>query len=322
MSKLIKTAAIAACSLAACGLTWGAAQARTDAETKAIVVKFNTVSFMKPNPAEAARLSSSDFVDHDGPVDHDAFLKMVKQMASQPARPGGNSGPPPPNLILAHGDYVLFVTESNTKDPTAPGQTYVADNFDLFRVNAAGKVAEHWDNFTKSATPGGPPGGGLPAVVDDANAGDEAENASPATHTRTDAQTIAIVNKFNADAFAPAGDKAALAAETSEDFFEHHPPSGTPEATKSEFLEHFGANAPKRSGPPPGAGGGAGGPPAPFLTLPFGNYVLVVTKQTLPDPTAKGQTYDAEGFDLFRVNNRDQVAEHWDNGTKMAKNPA
>ena len=46
--------------------------------------------------------------------------------------------------------------------------------------------------------------------------------------------------------------------------------------------------------------------------------MLVVAKQTLPDPTAKGKTYDAFGFDLFRVNNHDQVAEHWDNGTNRA----
>ena len=303
----------------------GVVQARTDAETKAIVLKWNTVAFMKPNPTEAAKLTAPEFVDHDGPVDHDGIMKMIKQMASRPARPGGGGGPPPPNLTLAHGDYVLLLTEQNTPNPTAAGKTYIADNFDLFRVNAAGKVAEHWDNFTKSAgPPSGPPGGGLPRVVDDAGADDAAGNLSPTEHKRTDAQTIAIVEKFNADAFTPAGDKQALASEMSEDFYEHHPPSGTPEATKSEFLAHFGPDAPKRSGPPPGApNGGAGaapsgGPPAPFLTLPFGDYVLVVAKQPLPDPTAQGKTYDAFGFDLFRVNNRDQVAEHWDNGTKRA----
>ena len=302
----------------------GIAQARNDAETKAIVVKFNTVAFMKPDPAAAARLTAPEFVDHDGPVAYDAFMTMIKQMASRPARPGGGGGPPPPNLILAHGDYVLFMTEQNMRDPTAPGKTYIADDFDLFRVNADGKVAEHWDNFTKSAgPPSGPPGGGLPAVTEDAGADDTAGNLSPSDHKRTDAQTIAIVEKFNTDAFTGAGDKQALNSELSDDFYEHHPPQGTPEATKSEFLAHFGPDAPKRAGPPPGApNGGAGstasGPPAPFLTLPFGDYVLIVAKQSLPDPTAAGKNYDAFGFDLFRVNNHDQVAEHWDNGTKRA----
>lgn len=141
----------------------GIAQARTDAETRAIVMQFNSDAFTKPNLSAVTSLMSPDFVDHDGPVDHDAFLAMVKNMAHMPTRAGGSGGPPPPSLTLVSGNYVLLMTKQRQADPTAPGKTYEMDMFDLYRVNADGKVAEHWDSMTKSTAPPGAPSGGSAA---------------------------------------------------------------------------------------------------------------------------------------------------------------
>ena len=131
---------------------------------------------------------------------------------------------------------------------------------------------------------------------------------------RTDAETKAIVLKFNRDAFM-GGDKAALPNEMSDDFIEHHPPSGTPERTKAEFLSHFGKPMKRNPSMPMGP------PPAPLFTLVSGNYVLLVTVSNMPDPTMPGKTYQADNFDLFRVDDAGKVAEHWDNGTKRAPAP-
>ena len=135
---------------------------------------------------------------------------------------------------------------------------------------------------------------------------------APAAFARSDADTQAIVMKFNVDAFVKHDAKAA-AAEMSQNFIEHHPPQGAPERTRAEFLAMVAR--PMRA--PPG-GGPASGPPPPDLIQVFGNYVLFMTKMQLPDPTAPGSKYDADWFDLFRVDAAGKVAEHWDSGTKRA----
>ncbi len=165
MSKLIRTATLAAFGLA---LTMGAAHARTDDETKAIVLKFNADAFGNGDKAALPGETADDFFEHhptgaaQSPEGKRAdFLAKFGKKQNRPAGAGAG-GPPPPALVLVSGDYVLFVTKMNQPDPTAAGKTYEADWFDLFRVNADGKVAEHWDSGSVRAMPKGAPGGPPP----------------------------------------------------------------------------------------------------------------------------------------------------------------
>lgn len=51
--------------------------------------------------------------------------------------------------ILAEGDLVNLVFVSVHADPKAPGQTYTSTWFDLFRLDAQGRIVEHWDPDTR-----------------------------------------------------------------------------------------------------------------------------------------------------------------------------
>ncbi|MCV2363911.1 nuclear transport factor 2 family protein [Paucibacter sp. DJ1R-11] len=51
--------------------------------------------------------------------------------------------------IMAEGDLVNLVFVSVHPDPKAPGQTYTSTWFDLFRLDAQGRIVEHWDPDTR-----------------------------------------------------------------------------------------------------------------------------------------------------------------------------
>ena len=160
MSRSVLMGGIAAAALLL--LQTGAAQARSDAETKQIVMAFDA-AVMKGDTAAALKMVSDDFTDHDpGLVVHSKaeFMNLLKRMDA-PKPPKGPSGPPKEDrTYYVFGDNVMFISKRDFPDPTAKGKTYEAFRFDLFRVNAAGKVAEHWDSSLKRAPgdPGGPPG--------------------------------------------------------------------------------------------------------------------------------------------------------------------
>lgn len=56
------------------------------------------------------------------------------------------------NRALAQGEYVAIIWDQDQPDPHNPGETYVGQAFDMFRV-AGGQVVEHWDDTRKKALP-------------------------------------------------------------------------------------------------------------------------------------------------------------------------
>lgn len=56
------------------------------------------------------------------------------------------------NRAVAQGEYVVIIWDQDQPDPHNPGQTYVGQAFDMFRV-AGGQVVEHWDDTRKKARP-------------------------------------------------------------------------------------------------------------------------------------------------------------------------
>ena len=56
------------------------------------------------------------------------------------------------NRAVAQGEYVVIIWDQDQPDPHNPGETYVGQAFDMFRV-AGGQVVEHWDDTRKKARP-------------------------------------------------------------------------------------------------------------------------------------------------------------------------
>jgi predicted SnoaL-like aldol condensation-catalyzing enzyme len=56
------------------------------------------------------------------------------------------------NRAVAQGDMVVIIWDQDQPDPHNPGETYVGQAFDMFRV-AGSQVVEHWDDTRKKARP-------------------------------------------------------------------------------------------------------------------------------------------------------------------------
>lgn len=56
------------------------------------------------------------------------------------------------NRAVAQGEYVVIIWDQDQPDPHNPGETYVGQAFDMFRV-AGGQVVEHWDDTRKKPRP-------------------------------------------------------------------------------------------------------------------------------------------------------------------------
>jgi predicted SnoaL-like aldol condensation-catalyzing enzyme len=55
--------------------------------------------------------------------------------------------------------------------------------------------------------------------------------------------------------------------------------------------------------------------PKAFAVVAEGDYVIVVYTRQLPDPQKPGATYEATGFDMYRLANG-KITEHWDHVRK------
>lgn len=53
---------------------------------------------------------------------------------------------------VAQGDYVVVIWEQEQDDPNAPGETYMGNAFDMFRIEDD-MIAEHWDDTRKWPKP-------------------------------------------------------------------------------------------------------------------------------------------------------------------------
>lgn len=76
------------------------------------------------------------------------MLKLIRNP------PPGFKGPAHKSVLktVAQGDYVVVIWNQAQPSPRAPGQTYVGQSFDMFRIEN-GKVAEHWDDTRMSPRP-------------------------------------------------------------------------------------------------------------------------------------------------------------------------
>lgn len=136
----------------------GMAQARTPEQTEAIVLRFNKSFSGGLSKAQVAAMLSDDFIEHH-PTPLGATPERTKAQFLARLNSGGPPKgvsvpaglpptPPAPMVIVANENYVLLMTRLNTPYPNDPSKTYEQFMFDLFKVNAAGKITDHWDSFT------------------------------------------------------------------------------------------------------------------------------------------------------------------------------
>lgn len=59
----------------------------------------------------------------------------------------------PGYMILTEGECVMVVAQQFLPDPQHAGKLYETLAFDAFKVNAQGKITDHWDNSTIPAHP-------------------------------------------------------------------------------------------------------------------------------------------------------------------------
>lgn len=94
-----------------------------------------------------------DYIQHNVnmPSGREYLLHLVKLINNKPA----DFTPPGHKEVLktvAQGDYVVVIWNQEQADPNDPGQTYMGQAFDMFRLED-GIICEHWDDTRKWPRP-------------------------------------------------------------------------------------------------------------------------------------------------------------------------
>lgn len=96
---------------------------------------------------------AEDYIQHNPNVQQgrEGILVVTKLIRQQPegfVAPGRKT----PLHVVAEGDLVVVIWNQPQPDPNKPGETYIGQAFDMFRVKD-GMVVEHWDDTRKSPRP-------------------------------------------------------------------------------------------------------------------------------------------------------------------------
>lgn len=233
---------------------------------KNIVVTATTELFGKKDPSAVDRWVAKDYTQHsslgaDGP---EALRQMVAGLGPDfrydRARVIADR-----NLVVLHGTYYGF-----GPDPVVA--------FDIFRVDADGKLAEHWDALT-------------PAVKDTVSGRSQTDGPSEVTDTGKTEANRALVTDF-AKRVLVGADYSALTDYISTETYAQH----NPEA--ADGLAGFAAAAEKWAD--------QGKSPVykkVHKVIAEGDFVLVQAEGEFGVPSAF--------YDLFRVADG-KIVEHWD----------
>ena len=143
---------------ATAAITWNIAQrqalqretAREQANIDLVMAMWDGVIY-KADREAVMRYVHPDYVQHNPNVaqGREGVLQLVELIAN-PVPGIEPAAPKTFNRAVAQGEYVAIIWDQPQPDPQAPGETYIGQAFDMFRV-VDGQVVEHWDDTRKKA---------------------------------------------------------------------------------------------------------------------------------------------------------------------------
>ena len=117
---------------------------RTLEENKRLVLKFIGL-LVDPATSHLAReLMSPEYIQHNPNIASGREAIIAWTQSDQAARAREGMRPVGEPLLIAEGDKVMMMLTRELPHPTQPGQTYITQWFDLWRIQD-GKLVEHWD---------------------------------------------------------------------------------------------------------------------------------------------------------------------------------
>lgn len=127
------------------------------ARNKRRVFDFWRIVFEGGHMDRAPEFMTKEYVQHNPNVasGRDAFIATIGKVR-QP-KPIAARIKAPVVAITADRDIVTVATVRKMRDPKNPDHIYYTTWFDMFRLNAQGLIAEHWDS-SPLWTDGRPPG--------------------------------------------------------------------------------------------------------------------------------------------------------------------
>jgi len=127
------------------------------ARNKRLVFDFWRIVFEGGHMDKAARYMTKEYIQHNPNVTsgRDAFIATIGKVRRP--KPIASRIKVPVVAITAERDIVTVATVRKMRDPQHPDHIYYTTWFDMFRLNAQGLIAEHWDS-SPLWTDGRPPG--------------------------------------------------------------------------------------------------------------------------------------------------------------------
>ncbi|HTT04816.1 MAG TPA: hypothetical protein VMF64_05965 [Steroidobacteraceae bacterium] len=148
--------------------------ARTQASKRAVIAYSRAFYLQTTTMAQRLDALAPDYVEHApmfarfNQINHvqgrDGMRLLLETLSrlrggGPPVGPvpgAAGSALPPGNVlyqVVAEGDRVTVLNQQYRPDPQHPGSFYKIFLFDAFRVDAQGRIAEHWDYTTIPADP-------------------------------------------------------------------------------------------------------------------------------------------------------------------------
>lgn len=148
--------------------------ARTEASKRAVIAYSRAFYLQSTTMAQRLDALAPDYVEHapmfarfdeinhlHGREGMRVLLETLSRLrgGGPPVGPAPGAAPsklPQGNVlyqVVAEGDRVTVLNQQYRPDPQHPGSFYKIFLFDAFRVDAQGRIAEHWDYTTIPANP-------------------------------------------------------------------------------------------------------------------------------------------------------------------------
>lgn len=147
---------------------------RTEASKRAVIAYSRAFYLQTTTMAQRLNALAPDYVEHApmfarfNEINHVHGREGMRRLLETLSRLRGGGPPvgprpgaiasalPPGNVlyqVVAEGDRVTVLNQQYRPDPQHPGRFYKIFLFDAFRVDAQGRIAEHWDYTSIPANP-------------------------------------------------------------------------------------------------------------------------------------------------------------------------